>query len=161
MLGARLPAVLRLLFIVGGLAAILSTVNSFLQSGASSLAYDVMQHLRPSLRERNLLAMSRLFVVLLSLSSLGLALWFREIIPALLFTLSMWTAGMVVPTLAALTKRHLGRKAALSSLWSGVVSSVIWKIWQPVPVDPLFVGLACSVMAALIVDSIAPEPVQR
>jgi len=161
MLGARLPAVLRLLFIVGGLAAILSTVNSFLQSGASSLAYDVIQHLRPSLRERNLLGMSRLFVVLLSLSSLGLALWFREIVPALLFTLSMWTAGMVVPTLAALTKRHLSRIAALSSLWTGVVSSVIWKIWHPMPVDPLFVGLACSLMAALIVDSIAPEPVQR
>jgi len=160
-LGARLPLAARLLFILGSLAAILSTVNSFLQSGASSLAYDVLQHLQPSLREKKLLAMSRLFVVLLSLTSLGLALWFQEIVPALLFTLSMWTAGMAVPTLAALTERQLSRMAALSSLWCGVLSSVTWKIWHPLPVDPLFVGLAGSALAAIVVDAVRLERADR
>lgn len=147
-LGARLPAVARAVFLVGGLAAILSTVNSFLQSGASSLAYDVLQHLKPSLAEERLLLVSRLLVIALGLVSLVLALWFQAIVPALLFTLSMWTAGMAVPTLAALTGRGLSKFAAFSSLWAGVISSVVWRVWQPVEVEALFVGLACSVVAA-------------
>jgi len=149
-LGLRLPLAARLLFILGSLAAILSTVNSFLQSGASSLAYDVLKHLQPSMEEKGLLKMSRLFVVVLSVTSLGLALWFQEIVPALLFTLSMWTAGMAIPTLAALTGRQLSESTALASLWSGVISSIAWKVFYPAPIDPLFVGLGCSLVAVVV-----------
>jgi SSS family solute:Na+ symporter len=96
-----------------------------------------------------LLALSRLFVVVLGLLSLILALRFQMIVPALLFTLSMWTAGMLVPTLAALAGRKLGKRAALYSLLGGTLSSLAWKIWQPLDVDALFVGLGCSLLVAV------------
>jgi SSS family solute:Na+ symporter len=153
-LGTALPALGRGIFFVGLLAAIMSTVNSFLQSGASSLAYDVVRHFRPAasdgqlLATSRLLALSRLFVVVLGLLSLILALWFRMIVPALLFTLSMWTAGMLVPTLAALVGRKLRKGTALYSLLGGTLSSLAWKIWQPFDVDALFVGLGCSLLVA-------------
>ena len=157
-LGRALPGVARGIFFVGLLAAIISTVNSFLQSGASSLAVDVVRHLRPAASERQLLALSRLFAVVLGLLSLVLALWFQMIIPALLFTLSMWTAGMLVPTLAALMGRRLRKSTALCSLLAGSLSSLAWKIWQPVGVDALFVGLGCSVFAALVAETVRTRP---
>jgi SSS family solute:Na+ symporter len=147
-LGRGLPAVARAAFFVGLLAAIMSTVNSFLQSGASSLAYDLVRHLRPETSEGRLLALSRLFVVALGLLSLALALWFRMIVPALLFTLSMWTASMLVPTLAALTGYKLKRRTALYSLLSGTVGSLAWKILHPLDIDALFVGLGCALLAS-------------
>lgn len=148
-LGTALPAVAKSIFFVGLLAAIMSTVNSFLQSGASSLAYDVFRHFRPATGEGQLLALSRLFVIVLGILSLGLALWFRMIVPALLFTLSMWTAGILVPTLAALTGRKLRRDTALYSLLGGALSSLAWKIVQPFDIDALFVGLGFSLLVAM------------
>jgi SSS family solute:Na+ symporter len=151
-LGTALPAVGRGIFFVGLLAAIMSTVNSFLQSGASSLAYDVFRHLRPATSERQLLALSRLFVIALGILSLSLALWFQMIVPALLFTLSMWTAGILVPTLAALAGRKLRKDTALYSLLVGALSSLAWKIVQPFDVDALFIGLGFSLLVAMILE---------
>jgi SSS family solute:Na+ symporter len=148
-LGTALPSLGRGIFFVGLLAAIMSTVNSFLQSGASSLAHDVVRHFRPAASDGQLLARSRLFVIVLGLLSLILALWFRMIVPALLFTLSMWTAGMLVPTLAALVGRRLKKGTALYSLLGGTFSSLMWKIWQPAHIDALFVGLGCSLLVAV------------
>jgi SSS family solute:Na+ symporter len=148
-LGTLLPAAARSIFFVGLLAVIMSTVNSFLQSGASSLAYDVFRHFRPTTSEGQLLALSRLFVIVLGILSLGLALWFQMIVPALLFTLSMWTAGVLVPTLAALTGRKLRRDTALYSLLGGALSSLVWKIVQPFDIDALFVGLGFSLLVAM------------
>ncbi len=150
MLGTALPAVGRGIFFVGLLATIMSTVNSFLQSGASSLAYDALRHLRPAVSEGQLLALSRLSVIVLGLLSLVLALWFQMIVPALLFTLSMWTAGMLVPTLAVLIERKLNKGTALYSLLGGALSSLAWRIFQPFDIDALFVGLGASLLMAVI-----------
>jgi len=148
-LGTALPAAGRGIFLVGLLAAIMSTVNSFLQSGASSLAYDVFRHFRPETGAGQLLALSRLFVIVLGLLSLILALRFQMIVPALLFTLSMWTAGILVPTLAALTGWKLRKDTALYSLLGGALSSLAWKIVQPFGIDALFVGLGFSLLVAM------------
>jgi Na+/proline symporter len=150
-LGTKLPVAARPVFLVGALAAILSTVNSFLQSGASSLGYDVLKHLRPSMQDRQILIVSRFLVVVLGLASLSIAVWFQEIVPALMFTLSMWTAGILVPTLAALAGVRLKKPAALCSLVGGVLSYVGWEIWRPCAIDPLFVGLAASLLLSLTV----------
>jgi SSS family solute:Na+ symporter len=148
LLGTALPAVGKAIFFLGLLAAIMSTVNSFLQSGASSLAYDAFRYFRPGTSPGRLLVLSRVFVVLLGLLSLILALRFQMIVPALLFTLSMWTAGMLVPTLAALTGKKLREKTALYSLLGGASASLVWRIWQPYDVDALFVGLGVSLLVA-------------
>jgi len=151
-LGTALPAAAKSIFFVGLLAAIMSTVNSFLQSGASSLAYDVFRHFRPAISEGKLLTLSRLLVIVLGILSLSLALWFQMIVPALLFTLSMWTAGVLVPTLAALMGKKLGKDAALYSLLGGALSSLAWKIVQPFDVDALFVGLGFSLLVAIALE---------
>ncbi len=159
-LGRSLPLLGQTVFFVGLLAVIMTTVNSFLQSGASSLAYDVWRHVRPSAGERELLALSRVLVVVLGLASLALALWFQAVVPALLFTLSLWTAGILVPTLAALLGWKLSGRVALCSLLGGTLSSLVWRVLQPWAVDALFVGLAGSLTVTLIAARIE-QGVQR
>ena len=151
-LGTALPVAAKSIFFVGLLAAIMSTVNSFLQSGASSLAYDVFRYFKPATNEGQLLALSRLLVIVLGVLSLMLALWFQMIVPALLFTLSMWTAGVLVPTLAALMGKKLGKDTALYSLLGGALSSLAWKIVQPFDIDALFVGLGFSLLVAITLE---------
>lgn len=153
-LGVTLPGAARGVFFVGLLAAMMSTVNSFLQSGASSLAYDVCRHVWPRSGADRLLALSRIFVVALGVLSLALALWFQMIVPALMFTLSLWTAGILTPTLAALMGWRLSERGALFSLASGVLGSLAWEVFQPFDIDALFIGLGCALLAALISKSL-------
>jgi len=154
LLGMTLPPVGRSIFLVGLLAVITSTVNSFLHCGASSLAYDVFGHFRPAAPERRLLALSRLFVVLLGLVSLILAMWFQMIVPALLFTLTVWTSGILIPTLLVLTGKKLRPDTALYSLLAGTLSSLVWKIVQPLSVDALFVGLGASSLTVVASETV-------
>jgi SSS family solute:Na+ symporter len=153
-LGVELSPIGAALFFVGLMAAIMSTVNSFLQSAASSISYDVVRHIWPGIREEGLLRTSRVLVAVFGLASLGLALWFEQIVPALLFTLSMWTAGMLIPTLAALTGIRLSPRVALFSLLSGAGAALLWRVVQPWPVDALFVGLGVSLAVTGIAHSI-------
>jgi SSS family solute:Na+ symporter len=150
MLGvAILPNALRGIFLIALLATIMSTVDSFLQSGAASLAYDVYKHFKPKSTEKQLIMASRIFTIILGLLSLTLALHFQMIVPALVFTLTIWIAAMLVPTLAALTGRKIRKDTALYSLLGGASSALIWKITQPFNIDALFIGLGFSLLVAI------------
>jgi Na+/proline symporter len=144
-----LPYGLQILFFIGLLAAIMSTADSFLHGGATSLAYDFFGGLR-RLSERRLLLLSRLCVALLGIISLIIALAFREIIPALIFLLTVWISGILIPTMAALLGYKLRERAALGCMVLGALSSTIWKAFPLAGVDPLFVGLGVSIVAALV-----------
>lgn len=151
MLGlAIFPNALRGIFFIALLAMIMSTVDSFLQSGAASLTYDVYRHFKPKSTEKQLIMASRMFIIILGLLSLTLALYFQMIIPALVFTLTIWTAAILVPTLIALTGRKIRKDTAFYSLLGGALSALIWKITQPFDIDALFIGLGFSISIVII-----------
>ena len=148
-IGLRLPDLARGIFFVGLLAVIMSTGGSFIQAGASSMVYDVFRQLKPEIGEKKLLGFSRLFVLVLGIMSLGLALWFRMIVPALLFTLKVWIAGILIPTLAALAGIKLSRATAFYCLAGGALACLVWKALKPLPIDALFVGLGFSLLIVM------------
>lgn len=151
MLGVAIfPNALRGIFFIALLAMIMSTVDSFLQSGAASLTHDVYRHFKPESTEKQLIMASRMFIIILGLLSLTLALYFQMIIPALVFTLTIWTAAILVPTLIALTGRKIRKDTAFYSLLGGALSALIWKITQPFNIDALFIGLGFSISIVII-----------
>ncbi|MCX6000394.1 MAG: sodium:solute symporter family protein [Chloroflexi bacterium] len=148
------PHALGGIFFIAVLAMIMSTADSFLQSGAASLTYDVYRHLKPRSTEKQLIMVSRMFITILGLLSLVLALYFHMIIPALVFTLTIWTAAILVPTLIALTGRKIRNDTALYCLLGGALSALIWKITQPFNIDALFVGLGFSISILVISEKL-------
>jgi len=145
---AVLPDFLKAFFAIGLLAAIMSTADSWLHAGASSLAYDVLGKAK-KMSEREMVSASRVFVALLGAMSLALALYFKDIIAALTFLLTVWISGILIPTLTALKGIRIKEKSALASIFAGGVSSVYWGLATPYPVDPLFVGLGASILSVL------------
>lgn len=151
MLGVAIfPDALRGIFFIALLAMIMSTADSFLQSGAASLTYDVYRHFKPKSTEKQLIMASRMFIIILGLLSLVLALYFQMIVPALIFTLTIWTAAILVPTLVALTGRKIRNDTAFYCLLGGALSALIWKITQPFNIDALFIGLGFSISIVII-----------
>lgn len=148
-----LPPVLQVIFFIGLLSAIMSTADSFLHTGASSLAHDVYRK-ATECGEAKVVNISRLLVVVLGIMSLLLALYFKQIVPALIFLLTVWISGILVPTLSALMNFRLTGSAAFYSIVSGSAAAVVWKIFPLLEVDPLFIGLSCSLLAAVVVNKL-------
>jgi SSS family solute:Na+ symporter len=144
-----LPQPLRVLLVLGLIAAVMSTADAWTHSGASSLSYDILRRMG-NFSEKTLILASRFFVFVLGVLSLILALYFQDIITALVFLTTVWTAGILLPTVAALTGRKLSEKAALASIFFGGASSIMWSLKPLYAIDPLFVGLFFSFAAAAI-----------
>jgi SSS family solute:Na+ symporter len=146
-----LPPILQAVFFIGLLSAIMSTADSFLHAGASSLSYDVYKKISRKGGVETV-TVSRLFVVVLGIISLLLAFYFRQIVPALIFLLTVWISAVLVSTLAALLNFRLSENAAFSSIIVGSLTAVIWKFAPLMEIDPLFAGLTASLIAAVIVN---------
>ena len=144
-----LPPAFQALFFVGLLSAIMSTADSFLHTGGTTLAHDFLGKLT-KLSDRKLLQLSRLFIVLLAVISLISALIFQEIIPALIFFLSVWISAMVMPTLSALLGRKLKERTAVLCILVGAILTVAWKIFPMFGIEPLFVGITASFIIAVV-----------
>jgi len=143
---------LRILLALGLLAAIMSTADSWTHSGASSLSYDLLRRMG-NFSEKTLILASRFFVFALGLLSLILALYFQDIITALVFLLTVWTSGILLPTLAALSGRRLSERAALASIFVGGTSSILWGLYPLYAIDPLFVGLFLAFAASALAQA--------
>jgi SSS family solute:Na+ symporter len=148
-----LPPVLQAVFFVGLLSAIMSTADSFLHSGASSLSHDVYRRVARG-TGTGLVYAGRFFVVLLGILSLLLALYLREIVPALIFLLTIWISGVLISTLAALLDLRLREKAAFYSIVAGSLTATLWRFLPLSDIDPLFIGLACSLIVAAVVTKL-------
>ncbi len=144
-----LPAPIKILFSLGMLAAIMSTADSWLHAGGSSLAHDVLRKLSKTSEEKLVVA-SRILILALGLVSLALALYFNDFLTALTFLLTVWISGILVPTLAILSNKKITEKSAFYAIIAGGLSSIIWGLINPLPIDPLFVGLAFSFSEALL-----------
>lgn len=150
-----LPEILGAIFVVGILATVMGNADAWIHSGASSLTYDVVRKIF-NLREESLLLTSRVFVFMLGVLSLGLALYFRDVIESLTFLLTVWISGILIPTLAALSNVKISGNAALASIVFGGGSAVLWRIHPLTSVDPLFVGLFFSITATLVASIFNP-----
>ncbi|MBN2518730.1 MAG: sodium:solute symporter family protein [Candidatus Altiarchaeota archaeon] len=134
---------------IGLLSALMSTADSFLHAGGTSLAYDVLGRLT-KLGDNKLVQISRLFVVMLAVTSLVSALIFQEVIPALIFFLSVWVSAMTIPTLSILLDKPLKERTILSCIFLGASSTVLWKALPLFNMEPLFIGLIVSLVIALV-----------
>ncbi len=127
-----LPWVLRELMhpVAGGLilaailAAVMSTADSMLTSATSHVVKDLwLGVLRPAgeVDERRLLVISRWVTVAVGIAALLIGLSLPGIVRALIYSYTMYTAGVLVPVLGGVVWRRATRAAALAAIIAGSV----------------------------------------
>jgi SSS family solute:Na+ symporter len=107
-----LPWGINALVMAALLCAVMSSADTVLLTSSTILTVDVVNHIVTTLRgkpleDRNILALSRLAVVVLGLAALGLALELQGVIPLLLLGYSIYTAGLVVPIVLGFSSGRL------------------------------------------------------
>ncbi len=102
-----LPPVWGAIVLAALLCAFMSSADTCLMTASTILSVDILGRFKPSLDQRKILLFSRWGIVALGGASLILALYLRDIVTAILFAFTVYTAGLILPVLAGFYKDKL------------------------------------------------------
>jgi SSS family solute:Na+ symporter len=108
------------------LAAFMSSADTSLMTATSILTLDIYRKASPGSSEEKLMAMSRLFVLIIGLLALALAISMPGIIKTLLIAYTVFTSGLLLPVIAGFYRDRLGLtpSGALAALVGGGVTAI-------------------------------------
>lgn len=116
------------IFLAAILAAIMSTADSLLNAATSHIVKDLWVetfHVDEVKDEKKLLIVSRNFTLVIGIVSLIIALIVPSIIDALIYSYTMYTAGVFIPVIGGLVWKGATRAGALTSLIGGSILALI------------------------------------
>lgn len=150
-----LPVGLTGLALAGVLSVIMSTADSYLLVSVQTCVHDIGKTIRPSMKERTEILLSRAFSIVLPLGALVIALYIKNAYNILMFAWSFYAAAAGLPCFAALFWKKASTPGIIAGMLAGFVVCVGWKLaGEPFGLGSAVPGtLACA--AALIVVSLA------
>jgi SSS family solute:Na+ symporter len=109
------------------LAAFMSSADTSLMTVTSILTFDIYKKARPNAGAAHLMNVSRIAVVLIGSTALLLAISLPGIIKTLLIAYTIFTSGLLLPTVAGFYKERLGLTSggALSALVGGGTTALL------------------------------------
>ncbi|RST74124.1 sodium:solute symporter family protein [Siminovitchia acidinfaciens] len=138
--------------IVGLIAALVTSADSFILSGASNLTQDVYSRiLNPNASDKNLLNASRIAVVIVSLLGLIIAFNLPSIVVLWQWAIRLAAATMLFPFLAVMFWKGVTKKGMI---WSMVITGLVSLSWPflGINIDQTFIGLAVSLLSLIIIS---------
>ncbi len=108
------------------LAAFMSSADTSLMTATSILTLDIYRKASPDSSEQKLMAISRLFVLIIGVLALALAVSMPGIIKTLLIAYTVFTSGLLLPVIAGFFRDRLGLtpSGALAALVGGGVTAI-------------------------------------
>ncbi len=130
------------------LAAFMSSADTSLMTVTSILTFDIYKKARPQVSPAHLMKISRIMVVLIGSCALLLAISLPGIIKTLLIAYTVFTSGLLLPTVAGFYKERLGLTSggALCALVGGGTTALF--LGQSYPL----LGMAVSLILLLAVS---------
>lgn len=125
-----LPTGLKGLFAAGLMAAAMSTIDSYLLICASNITYDIYQPLaKNKLSDRSLLIWTRVAMLLATIATILLCLYFRNVERLWIFITAILICTALVPTLAAYYWPNVKRRAGQMSTTVGFTLVICYYAW--------------------------------
>jgi SSS family solute:Na+ symporter len=124
----------------------MSTADSLLIVAGGTLSHDIF------LQENSSLKSLRLFTLLAGILSMILCFYFNSIMDSILFSSSIYAAGVFIPVISCLLGKGGTPDAAFFSCIGGGCTAIGWRIFQ-LPYDPIIPGIAISLMLFLCIST--------
>lgn len=151
-------------FIVGiamaGLfVAILSSANTWLLAGATSLGRDIYQKLiNKEVSEKRLLVITKLLVLILGALSVPIGIWRPAYIMEMMnlaYLIAGSTGGLII--VLSMYYRNMTKEAAWGGMISGSIIAISWKLLQAAgtissEIDPMIPTLLVTVIVIVIIS---------
>jgi SSS family solute:Na+ symporter len=146
------------IILVALLAAIMSSADSLLTAGTSHFIKDLWMgiiHSHKKFSEKQLLNLSRISTVTLGVIALIIALSVPMIIDVLIYSYTMYTAGVFIPVVGGILWKRATKLGALSAIIGGALVAVVGIITKldvmgiPVEVYSALVSLVLFIVISL------------
>jgi SSS family solute:Na+ symporter len=158
----RFPVGLKGLMVIGILSAVMSVASISVLTASANYARDIHQrYLRPDIPPAAMLRIGTL--ASLGAGGLGLLMaWkMRDIIDILQFGFTINSAGLFLPTIAALWSDRIPGRAAFWSTLASLATVIAWRLAADAggifAIDPLWPGLAVSLLLLVSMTALSPR----
>lgn len=143
------------LTITSFMAIIMSTIDSYLLLAAQTISTDIAKIAKPDISDKQQLKLSKYAVSVLGILSLLFALKAENILDALVFSMSYFSACIAIPAMATLLSRKATRTGVLSGMIGGLTAAVIWKefLHTPYGLSEAIAGSIISLIALVIASA--------
>ncbi len=129
---ANLPIFLGLILVSTMMAIIVSTADSFLLIPATNLTRDVyVKYIDKEAKEKKILLVSRLLVLLLGLISYLLVSQFKTVLGAAFTAYNIYGTSITPSLLAAFLWKRATKEGAVASILAGTTTTIIWTYFLP------------------------------
>ncbi len=157
-----LPGIFSPLVVAALLAAVMSSADTCLLTAGVILASDILRGWvdLDAWEDRRVLYVSRLFVLAVGIASLGIALYVQGIIKSLLLGYTVFTSGLVLPTILALYPRRfpLGTRWVTAAIVLGGGTALVGKLTHWGHAGIVGMGLCAGILILGIVQERFQEP---
>jgi SSS family solute:Na+ symporter len=155
-----MPPLLGGLLLAVIIAAIVTSTNSILLSASVNLARDFYQQLAP--RETSSVELRRVgqgAVVVFALLSFTLAVLMPDIVTAIVFAYTLYSAGLLVPLYAGFLWRGATPTAGMLSVIGGGGTALVWYVLgEPLGLPPIVPAIAVALAAIVLVSLVTQRP---
>ena len=129
-----LPLSLGLLFMITVVGVIISTADSFLLVPATTFINDIYcKHINPQANERRVIFVSRILVMVFGVIAFLVTRAFAEttgFFDKALYAYTIYGAAITPSLVAALFWKRATKAAAIASIATGTVVTVVWSEWK-------------------------------
>ncbi|MDF2964776.1 MAG: hypothetical protein K0Q51_164 [Rickettsiaceae bacterium] len=129
-------------FMVGITAMVMSTADSYLNSSAVLLSYDLCKTFGVNLSEKNELQLARASSLLIGICALGLSLYSKNLLNLILHSYSFYMPIVSVPLLLAIFGFRISSKAVFIGMVAGFITVITLKLYPYV--DSLIPGMLAN-----------------
>ncbi|BAQ10077.1 Na+/solute symporter [Bacillus sp. OxB-1] len=145
------------------IAAIITSTNSILLSASVNLSRDFYQQIvKKDASSRELKTVGQTAVVVFALISFALAYLMPDIVTAIVFAYTMYTAGLLIPMYVGFLWKGATATAGMYSIIGGGGTALIWYILkQPFGLPPMIPSLIVSLAAIIFISLFTKKPTKE
>ncbi len=151
------PTALGFVLLALVVSAILTTSNSILLSLSINITRDFYQKLfNKNATDRDLLKVGKFSVLIVGLLSLAMALFMPNIVSAIVFTYTMYSAALLIPVYGGFLWKRATATGGFLGLISGGATAWIWYLLGqpgvPAMIPALIVSFICFIVGSLATE---------
>ncbi len=146
-----LPKGVRVIFIIGILGSIISTLDSYYLAAGATLANDIYGRItKKELSQKHLVKLTRIGIVVAAVMGLSIAFKFENVYDACIFVGSIWMGSAFIPIVGALLGN--GKRTALGGILGMLVGGFTFGYFKIFPLqkfqlEPLVIAIPLSFIA--------------
>ena len=142
------------LVVVAIMAAIMSTMDSYLLTAAQAVVSDIYKVIKPETDLKKELFISKIVVVIIAVLSYVMALFVRDIIAVLQLGMGFYSSTLAAPIMCGAFWRKATKQGCLAAMFCGCATYLLWRfaLGSPGGLDPSVPGGCVSVVIMIVVS---------